>query len=157
MLYYFSHPPLYLMNIRNIKLRTVLIFFLLLGVIYLLVKAVSVYWVIVVFNIILVFINSVFLFAYLEFSEKAKPKIKKWPSVSVIIPNYNGSGTLARCIESVKALKYPLAKEIIVVDDGSKDSSPQILKGIRGVKVIFKKKNAGKAAALNERSEEHTS
>ncbi|HLC78832.1 MAG TPA: glycosyltransferase [archaeon] len=134
----------------GLKIRTILIFLLLVGLIYSLVKIVSVYWVIVLFNIILIFINCVFLFAYLEFKQKSEPKVKKWPSVSIVVPNYNGQAYLQKCIESVMALEYPLKKEIIVVDDGSTDSSPKILKSIKGIRVVLKKKNAGKAAALND-------
>lgn len=133
----------------NIRPRTIIVFILLVASLYFLVKALSVYWIIVFFNVILVFITSVFLFAFLEFQGREKPVISKWPTVSIIIPNYNGEKTLLKCIEAVKALEYPLKKEIIVVDDGSKDSSQRLLKGVKGVKVVLKPKNAGKAAALN--------
>jgi len=52
--------------------------------------------------------------------------------------------------EHVKNLNYPSKKEIIVVDDGSNDNSQNILKKIKGIKTILKKKNEGKAAALND-------
>ena len=47
--------------------------------------------------------------------------------VSVIIPVYNGSKYLAATLETVLAQSYPL-HEIIVIDDGSTDSSPDMLK-----------------------------
>ncbi len=134
----------------GIKPRTILVFLLLVAAIYALVKLVSVYWIIVFFNILLIYINCVFLFAYLEFRGKEAPQSMKWPAVSVVIPNYNGEKTLKDCIDAVKAMEYPLQKEIIVVEDGSKDSSRQILSGIKGVKVIAKKKNEGKAKGLND-------
>ena len=134
----------------NIRPRTIIAFLLLLGGLYFLVRFLPVYWIIVFFNILLIFINCVFLFAYLESKEKKKKAMGKWPTVSVLIPNFNGEKTLAQCIESVKALEYPLKKEIIVIDDGSSDGGAKILKKISGIKVIFKEKNAGKAAALND-------
>ncbi len=134
----------------GIKPRTIFSFLAIIAGIYLLVKAISVYWIIVFFNVILIYINCVFLFAYLEYREKKKPNAGQFPKVSVVIPNYNGEKTLRDCIESVKALSYSGQKEIIVVDDGSKDSSREILGKIKGIKVILKKKNAGKAAALND-------
>lgn len=132
-----------------LRLRTVLVFFAIFAFVYAVVKVVSFYWLIVFFNILLIFINSLFLFAYLDVKDAKKAKLKKWPGVSVIIPNYNGGKTLAACIGSVKALEYPGKKEIIVVDDGSKDNSVAVLSRIRGIKVISYKNNRGKAAALN--------
>ena len=59
----------------KIRPRTAIIFLLILGTIYLLVKAVSVYWLLVFFNIFLIFINSVFLFAYFDL-KKPKQNLK---------------------------------------------------------------------------------
>ena len=50
------------------------------------------------------------------------------PTVSVIIPCYNRELTLSKTLDS--ALSQTVSDlEIIVVDDGSTDSSPQILQG----------------------------
>lgn len=47
------------------------------------------------------------------------------PLISVIIPAYNGAAFLAEAIESIHQQNYdPL--EIIIVDDGSTDDTPQI-------------------------------
>lgn len=43
-------------------------------------------------------------------------------SFSVIVPIYNGEKYISRAVESVLSQSYP-AKEIILIDDGSKDSS----------------------------------
>jgi glycosyltransferase involved in cell wall biosynthesis len=50
--------------------------------------------------------------------------------VSILIPVYNEERTIARIIEKVKAveLPHPLKKEIVVVNDGSKDRTAEILK-----------------------------
>ena len=47
------------------------------------------------------------------------------PTVSIIIPIYNAEATLHRCIDSVLTQKYT-DFELILVDDGSTDSSPAI-------------------------------
>ncbi|MBI4210622.1 MAG: glycosyltransferase family 2 protein [Candidatus Diapherotrites archaeon] len=133
----------------RVRLRTFAVFLLVFGLIYMLVKMISVYWVIVFFNIVLVFINAVFLFAYFDFRSKPKPTISEWPRVSIVIPNYNGAKALAACVDAAKSLEYPLAKQIIVVDDGSTDDSKAILSRIKGIEVISKARNGGKAAALN--------
>lgn len=49
--------------------------------------------------------------------------------VSVVIPCYNAARSLERAIRSVYSQKH--VKEIIVVDDGSVDESPQILKKLK--------------------------
>jgi glycosyltransferase involved in cell wall biosynthesis len=68
--------------------------------------------------------------------------------ISAVIPAYNREKTIARAIDSVLAQKYP-ASEIIVVDDGSKDSTREIVEGY-GEKVRYLyQDNAGAAAARN--------
>jgi glycosyltransferase involved in cell wall biosynthesis len=67
---------------------------------------------------------------------------------SVIIPVYNGSRYLATTLESVLAQTYPL-HEIIVIDDGSTDSSPDILRSCGDRLRVTRQGNRGVAAARN--------
>lgn len=54
---------------------------------------------------------------------------KKYPFVSIVVPVYNGEKTIGRCIESLLNLDYPKDRyEIIVVDNGSKDRTREIVK-----------------------------
>jgi glycosyltransferase involved in cell wall biosynthesis len=67
--------------------------------------------------------------------------------VSAIIPAYNAARTLRACIES--ALAQSCAElEVIVVDDGSKDDTARIARGMPGVRLI-QQENAGPATARN--------
>jgi ABC-type multidrug transport system fused ATPase/permease subunit/GT2 family glycosyltransferase len=50
----------------------------------------------------------------------------EWPRVSVVVCTHNGARTLQRCLQGVAALDYP-AVEVIVVDDGSTDSTASII------------------------------
>ncbi len=76
------------------------------------------------------------------------PQLKKFPSLSIIIPAYNEADTIASTIRSVKALIYPTKKEIIIIDDGSTDETFKIASVFSGIKIL-RKKNGGKASALN--------
>ena len=58
--------------------------------------------------------------------------------ISVIIPLYNNEGTIERAVQSVLQQTYPHF-ELIIVNDGSKDHSDEILTGLfkaHGVQVI---------------------
>lgn len=59
------------------------------------------------------------------FSEIPFPPTQQWPRVSVVVCTHNGAATLQACLEGVASLDYP-DYEIIVVDDGSRDSSAAI-------------------------------
>ena len=70
------------------------------------------------------------------------------PKVSVLIPAYNEKSTILEIIRQVKAV--PLNKEIIIIDDFSKDGTREILRNIRDkeVRVLFHDKNYGKGHAI---------
>ena len=66
--------------------------------------------------------------------------------LTVIIPIYNEETTCMQLIEKVKSI--PIQKQIIVIDDGSTDSSSSILKKIEGIKLIVHEVNQGKGCAI---------
>jgi len=72
--------------------------------------------------------------------------------VSVVIPNYNGKELLKQCLKSIYTLyPIPYTLEIIVVDNGSKDSSAEFVeKFFSKVKIIKLDKNYGFARAVNK-------
>jgi len=71
------------------------------------------------------------------------------PKVSIIIPAYNASQWLAETLESALAQTHP-DKEIIVVDDGSRDGTAEVARRFswRGVRMVSQP-NRGAAAARN--------
>jgi len=70
--------------------------------------------------------------------------------LSVIIPVYNEEKTVKEIINKVKSVNLDIEKEIIIVDDSSKDSTRDILKKIKddSIKVYYHEKNKGKGAAV---------
>lgn len=70
------------------------------------------------------------------------------PRVSVITPVYNHERFIAECVESILAQTYN-DFEIIVVDDGSTDRTPEILATYKDRITVIRQPNAGGAAALN--------
>lgn len=67
--------------------------------------------------------------------------------VSVVVATYNGSRTLKNCLESLGRLNYP-NYEVILVDDGSTDDTPQIAKSFPSVRYV-RQNNQGLSAARN--------
>lgn len=67
------------------------------------------------------------------------------PKVSIIVPVYNAEKYLEICVESILNQTYKFL-EIILVDDGAKDSSPQICDRLRDkdnrISVIHKEMKA---------------
>ena len=70
------------------------------------------------------------------------------PKVSVIIPNYNYGRYLRKTIDSVLAQSYPNV-EVVVVDDGSKDNSLEILREYEGKVLTIEQRNGGVSSARN--------
>ncbi len=71
--------------------------------------------------------------------------------LSIIIPVYNAEEYLDRCLESVFEQSFP-SYEVILVDDGSSDSSPLICERYSSTDPRFKtvhKKNGGVSSARN--------
>lgn len=73
------------------------------------------------------------------------------PTVSIVIPVYNRENLIKDCLSSLINLDYPKEKlEIIVVDNGSTDGSPEIVKRFRNsetnIKLLFTKRKGSASA-----------
>ena len=95
-------------------------------------------------------LNTLFIASKRTKSFSGSQKIK----LSVIIPVYNEQSTIAEVIDRVHAVEVPgLQKEIIVADDGSRDSSVSIINAYHKkypnvIKVHTSLINLGKGAAI---------
>jgi biofilm PGA synthesis N-glycosyltransferase PgaC len=79
-------------------------------------------------------------------------KIVRWPSVALIIAAYNEEDKIASTIEYALRSDYRGPLQIVVVDDGSSDSTADIVSQIakNNFQVrLFSVRHGGKAAALN--------
>lgn len=74
--------------------------------------------------------------------------LKRHPRVSVVVASYQGERTLNACLDSLKVLNYP-DYEVILVDDGSSDSTPQIAAAHPQVRCFRHEKNLGLSVARN--------
>jgi glycosyltransferase involved in cell wall biosynthesis len=54
------------------------------------------------------------------------PTPSGWPTLSVIVPNYNHGRHLPACLDALLAQSVP-ATEIVLIDDGSTDHSPEVM------------------------------
>lgn len=73
------------------------------------------------------------------------------PEISAVIVNFNGGDLVLRCIESVVGNDSRRRCEVIVVDNGSTDGSPEAIgAAFPDVRLVRRTTNAGLAKAFNE-------
>lgn len=79
-------------------------------------------------------------------TELAGVEISQHRQVCVVIPTYDNAGTVAQ----VATAAHAYCQNVIVVDDGSNDETPAILKGLecQGITIVSHDKNRGKGCAL---------
>lgn len=75
------------------------------------------------------------------------------PAISVLVPAYREAETLPGTLRALQAVDYPDV-EIVVVDDGSGDATPAVVRAVRAgdprVRLVRKEANEGKAMAMND-------
>ena len=73
--------------------------------------------------------------------------------LSIVVPVYNEVATLEKIIAAIKAVDVGMEKEIVLVDDCSKDGTRELLKELQAkdstLAVFFHEVNQGKGGALH--------
>ncbi|HSI71564.1 MAG TPA: glycosyltransferase family 2 protein [Fimbriimonas sp.] len=71
------------------------------------------------------------------------------PDVTVLVPALNEQDTIAEVVE--RLLKLPLNTEVIVIDDGSSDRTPEILNRYKDrIRILTNKDRGGKGNAIRQ-------
>lgn len=80
------------------------------------------------------------------------PPLSHYPPVSILVPCHNEAACLEETVAALRCVDYPKF-EIIMIDDGSTDATPQMLDEYARqdprIRVIHLAKNQGKAVGLN--------
>lgn len=71
------------------------------------------------------------------------------PVVSVVIPVYGRLALTVECLESLRRARTEAPFEVIVVDDGSKDATPELLPGVPGLRYVKNETNLGFVRTCN--------
>jgi len=83
-----------------------------------------------------------------QFAAAPRFPLTHYPHVSVVVASYNGEATLTACLNSLERLNYP-SYEVILVDDGSTDATPEIVAQHPHVRHVRHPQNLGLSAARN--------
>jgi glycosyltransferase involved in cell wall biosynthesis len=80
--------------------------------------------------------------------DQARDRLDREPLVSVILPVFNRAASVARAIESALCQTYGRT-ELIIVDDGSTDATPDVIARYADRATILRQPNRGQHVARN--------
>lgn len=85
---------------------------------------------------------------YSKLRESELPEPGTYPKISILVPAYNEEKVIEKTIQGLIETRYP-NKEIVIIDDGSKDTTFQIISKYKHQVKALHKDNGGKASAIN--------
>jgi glycosyltransferase involved in cell wall biosynthesis len=82
----------------------------------------------------------------------------RYHKLSVIVPVYDERNTVAEIVRRMRSVDIPLDREFILVDDGSRDGTRDVLRQLTDstVRVVYHERNRGKGAAIRTGLEQVT-
>ncbi len=100
------------------------------------------------------FMNAFLLISLALDRRPAHAPLDKYPGLSILVAAYNEEETIVGTLESIARQAYPGPLEVIVVNDGSKDRTSELVREqlpkYPWLRLLDLDKNVGKANALNE-------
>ncbi len=100
------------------------------------------------------FMNAFLLISLALDRRPGHAPLEQYPGLSILVAAYNEEATIVETIESIARQQYPGPLEVIVVNDGSKDRTAELvqqqLPRYPWLRLHNMTKNVGKANALND-------
>jgi cellulose synthase/poly-beta-1,6-N-acetylglucosamine synthase-like glycosyltransferase len=96
------------------------------------------------------FLGLFYLNIYWNQEREEVPELDSQPRVSILMPAYNEEGKIQESLENALNMEYPV--DVIVVDDGSTDSTLEKAREFsdaENIEIIEHEENRGKAEAMN--------
>lgn len=104
------------------------------------------------------FMNAFLLGSLVLDRSRVRERPVHYPSLSVLIAAYQEESAIAATLEAIELTGYPGELEVLVIDDGSRDSTPAVVEARvpsfaqapgRRLQLLRSSENLGKAQALN--------
>lgn len=97
------------------------------------------------------FMNAFLISSLLMDRRPPRKPLVEYPGITILVASYNEAASITETIQSIERQHYPGPFEVIVIDDGSTDTTASIVGGQRfpWLALLRQPTNAGKAAALN--------
>lgn len=103
-----------------------------------------------------IWFTTMFILLHIRYKKKLfeSPIPSRYPKITFLVPGYNEEKTIGNTIKSLIDIDYPEdKKEIIIINDGSKDHTLEVAKKLKETYSIVKildKPNSGKSDSLNK-------
>jgi len=100
------------------------------------------------------FMNAFLLFSLALDKRPSHVALDRYPGITLLVAAYNEESTIVGTIQSIALQNYPGPLEVIVVNDGSRDSTAALVREQLPqhpwLRLLDLQKNVGKANALNQ-------